>query len=106
MKKGTKVFMAAALAVTLALAFCLTADAAVGKKLVSVQEVYVDDVGVVMIKVLKPNDTVITFSAPAEEKNQIMAVALTALSLNKMVRIEADWAVPKSEIISISLVNE
>jgi len=106
MKRGKKLVLLSALILALSLGFCLPASAEPSSKNVTIQEVYVDDAGVVMIKVVKRNGSTATLAAPATEKNQVMAMALTAISLDKTVRVVAEWEIPESELVSITLVNE
>ena len=106
MKNGTKLLISGVLAILLTIGFCLTAAADPSAKNVTIQEVYVDDMGVVTLKVVKRNGSTATLTAPADEKNQVMALALTAVSLNKQVRIVVEWEIPDSELVSITLVNE
>ena len=106
MKKVKKLVLLSALILVLILGYCLPASADPSAKNVTIQEVYVDDAGVVTLKVVKRNGSTATLTAPADEKNQVMALALTAVSLNKQVRIVVEWEIPDSELVSITLVNE
>ena len=106
MKRSKKLVVCGVLILVLSLGFCLPAFADPSSKNVTIQEVYVDDAGVVTLKVVKRNGSTATLTAPADEKNQVMALALTAVSLNKQVRIVVEWEIPLSEIVSITLVNE
>ena len=106
MKNGKKLLITCALAMVLTMGFCLPAFSDPSWKNVTIEEVSVNDLGVVTLKVVKRNGSSSTLTAPASERNQVMALALTAVSLDKQVRIETEWDDPVSEIISIILVNE